>query len=139
MQVEVTAGMESIKNCILVRRPSIPRYWDPIARPHVAVVVLEPDTGRESRYYLSKAGAEENGKIVLEVADFSELAEGTLLEVRYNSIKANLYQLELVSGMPCWRWIGRCRGLSDFESEEVDWDQLLCSNYMLLSGVYAIS
>jgi len=139
VQVEATAGMESIKNCILVRRPSIPRYWDPISRPHVAVVVLEPDTGKESRYYLSQAGPEENGRILLDVAEFSDLPEGTLLEVRYSSIKANLYQLELVSGMPCWRWIGRCRGLSDFESEEVDWDYLLCSQYVFPDAVYAMN
>ncbi|TFF86584.1 hypothetical protein EU519_01160 [Candidatus Thorarchaeota archaeon] len=137
--MEATAGMESIKNYILVRKPSIPRYWDPISRPHVAVVVLEPDTGVESRYYLSRVGNEEDGKMPLEVADFSDLEEGTLLEVKYNSVKANLYQLELVSGMACWRWVGRCRGLSDFESERVDWDHLLCTDYFLSIGAYAVN
>lgn len=116
-----------ITDSILVRRPAFPRWWDPIARPHVAIVVRDPISGQDTRYYLSQRGkANSNGRELLDVADIDGLAEGTLLEIRYNASKANLYRLELVDGVSCWRWMARCRELPDFNyPAEIRWNGLL--------------
>ncbi|MHA2193763.1 MAG: hypothetical protein ACXAAR_10095, partial [Candidatus Thorarchaeota archaeon] len=67
-----------------------------------------------------------NGRELLDVADIDGLDEGTLLEVRYNATKANLYRLELMDGVPCWRWMARCRELPDFNyPAEIRWNGLL--------------
>jgi hypothetical protein len=112
---------------ILVRRPAFPRWWDPIARPHVAIIVRDPISGQDIRYYLSQRGhGNSNGKEILDVADIDGLDEGTLLEVRYSATKANLYRLELMDGVPCWRWMARCRELPDFNyPAEIRWNGLL--------------
>ena len=109
---------------VLIRRPAIPRWWNPIARPHVAVLMTDPVTGETIRYYLSRKGdSSSNGRILLEVSDIEGLAEGTLLEIRFDSMKANLYKLEYVDGVPCWRWIEKSRGLNDFEYPSmIDWN-----------------
>lgn len=109
---------------VLVRRPAIPRWWNSIARPHVAVLMIEPETGETIRYFLSRKGdLSSDGRVLLEVSDIEGLAEGTLLEIRFDSMKANLYKLEYVDGVPCWRWIDRCRGLYDFEYPSmIDWN-----------------
>ncbi|RDE16984.1 MAG: hypothetical protein C4K47_00595 [Candidatus Thorarchaeota archaeon] len=117
---------ELVCDYILVRRPSLPRWWDPVARPHVAVIVEDAIDDSAVRYYLSRTGCpDRNGRVPLEISDIESLPEGSLLEVRYNTTKANLYRLELIDNVPCWRWVGRCRGLSSFESEMVDWTHLL--------------
>ena len=57
------------------------------------------------------------------MSDIEGLPEGTLLEIRFDSMTANLYKLEYVDGVPCWRWIERSRGLNDFEYPSViDWN-----------------
>jgi hypothetical protein len=121
-----TSMTETVSDYILVRRPSLPRWWDPVARPHVAVIVEDPMNDSAIRYYLSRTGDSDlDGRIHLEVSDIERLPEGALLEVRFNMTKANLYRLELIDNVPCWRWIGRCRGLSGFESELIDWNHML--------------
>jgi hypothetical protein len=111
---------------VLVRRPALPRWWNPIARPHVAVLMIDPETKSCARYYLSrKSDRASNGRVLLEVGDIESLPEGTLLEIRFDSMTANLYKLELVDGVSCWRWVDRCRGLNDFEyPTSIDWDHL---------------
>lgn len=118
-----------ITDPILVRRPAFPRWWNPIARPHVAIVVRNPVTGEDIRYYLSRRGhGNANGREILDVADIDGLEEGTLLEVRYNATKANLYRLELVDGVPCWRWMARCRELADFNyPAEIQWNGIVAN------------
>lgn len=127
MQTGISTPLEAVTVPVLIRRPSFPRKWDSVARPHVAVVVKDKDTDSEIRYYLSrKAKSESNGLDILEVADIDNLPEGTLLEVRYNAVKANLYQMETVDNVPCWRWVGRCRELHDFEyPNEIRWNGML--------------
>jgi hypothetical protein len=116
-----------ITDPILVRRPAFPRWWDPIARPHVAIIVRDPISGRDIRYYLSQRGhGNSNGKEILDVADIDGLDEGTLLEVRYSATKANLYRLELMDGVPCWRGMAPCRELPDLNyPAEIRWNGLL--------------
>jgi len=111
----------------VIRRPAIPRWWNPVSRPHVAVIMPDPLSGDEIRYYLSKCGdRQSNGRSLLDVADIDTLPEGTLLEVKFNAVKANLYQLELVGNVPCWRWLGRSQGLPDFDSDDsIYWDHVL--------------
>ena len=111
----------------VIRRPAIPRWWNPVSRPHVAVIIPDPLSGDETRYYLSKCGdRQSNGRSLLDVVDIDTLPEGTLLEVKFNAIKANLYQLELVGNVPCWRWLGRSQGLPDFDSDDsIYWDHVL--------------
>jgi len=98
-----------------------------VSRPHVAVLMPDHLSGAEVRYYLSRCGEKNsNGRPILEVADIDTLPEGTLLEVRFNAMRANLYQLELVGTIPCWRWLGRSQGLPDFNSDEsIYWDHVL--------------
>lgn len=87
----------------------------------------DPLSGDETRYYLSKCGNQQsNGRSLLDVVDIDTLPEGTLLEVKFNAVKANLYQLELVGNVPCWRWLGRSHGLPDFDSDDsIYWDHVL--------------
>lgn len=107
----------------VIRRPGIPRWWNPVARPHVAVVMRNPMNGGCVRYFLSKCGEKDNkGRTSLDVGDIGSLPEGTHLEVRYSATKANLYKLEMVGAAACWRWINRSQGLQSFETESIDWD-----------------
>ncbi|MFW9961938.1 MAG: hypothetical protein ACFFCX_00035 [Candidatus Sifarchaeia archaeon] len=107
----------------VIRRPGIPKWWDPVARPHVAVIMKNPVNGGEIRYFLSKCGEKNHqGRTSLDVGDIDNLPEGTLLEIRYSATKANLYQLEMVGAIACWRWINRSQGLQSFETESPDWN-----------------
>ena len=113
----------------VIRRPGIPRWWDPIARPHVAVILKNPANGGETRYFLSRCGEKDRtGRTSLDVSDIDSLPEGTLLEIRYNATKANLYQLEMVGAVPCWRWIDRSHGLQSFETESPEWNYRVDTN-----------
>ena len=140
MQIGAYLGMEQIGDYILVRRPTVPRWWDPVSRPHVAVLSGDSTTGQEFRCYLSKVGHRlPDGRTGLDVAEIDNLPEGTVVEIKFDATRANLYVLEMIEGYPCWRWIGKCRGLSDFNSEQVDWETLRsnafppCPNYLSIA------
>ncbi|MHA1881551.1 MAG: hypothetical protein ACTSUO_00705 [Candidatus Thorarchaeota archaeon] len=126
--------MEIVSDYILIRRPAIPRYWDPIARPHVAVIIEDPASNNLLRYYLSCGGqVNEMGKEPLEVTDIDILAkdmdQGTFLEVKFNASVANLYKLEMHGGLACWRWVGKYRGVLDFDyPSSIDWESLIIEN-----------
>jgi len=126
IQLDYSTRLDTVIDYV-IRRPAIPRWWNPISRPHVAVIMPDPLSGDEIRYYLSKCGdRQSNGRSLLDVVDIDTLPEGTLLEVKFNAIKANLYQLELVGNVPCWRWLGRSQGLPDFDSDDsIYWDHVL--------------
>jgi hypothetical protein len=122
IQLDATTRIEPVTDFV-IRRPAIPRWWDPVSRPHVAIVVPDPISGTEIRYYLSRCGDRRpNGRNLLEVSDIDALPEGTLVEVRFSATRANLYRLEMVGNVPCWRWLARSQGLSDFETESISWD-----------------
>lgn len=107
---------------VLVRRPATPIQWDPISRPHVAIL-LKDANGRTFRCYLSRIIRGNEDKWVLEVADLDSLPDGTILEVKINATTANLYQLERVNNAPRWKWISRCRCLPDFDYPSgIEWD-----------------
>lgn len=122
IQLDATTRIEPVPDFVL-RRPAIPRWWDPVARPHVAIVIPDPITGTYVRYFLSRCGDQRpNGRSLLDVSDIDTLPEGTLVEVRFSATKANLYRLEPVGNVPCWRWLARSQGLHDFETENIIWD-----------------
>ncbi|MGY5863420.1 MAG: hypothetical protein RTV41_02380 [Candidatus Thorarchaeota archaeon] len=121
IQLDSPTRIEPIADYV-IRRPGIPRWWDPVSRPHVAVIMRNPLNGGDIRYFLSKCGDRDHkGRTSLDVGDIDSLPEGTLLEVRYSATKANLYQLEMVGAVSCWRWVNRSQGLQSFESERYDW------------------
>ncbi|MHA1929372.1 MAG: hypothetical protein ACTSV2_12425 [Candidatus Thorarchaeota archaeon] len=126
IQLDYSTRLDTVIDYV-IRRPAVPRWWNPVSRPHVAVIIPDPLSGDETRYYLSKCGdRQSNGRSLLDVVDIDTLPEGTLLEVKFNAIKANLYQLELVGNVPCWRWLGRSQGLPDFDSDDsIYWDHVL--------------
>ena len=94
-----------------------------MARPHVAVIMKNPANSGAIRYFLSQRGDRNTrGRMALDVGDIDRLPEGTLLEVRYSAIKTNLYQLEMVGAVACWKWINRSQGLQSFETESSDWN-----------------
>ena len=122
IQLDMPSRIGQIANYV-IRRPGIPRWWDPVARPHVAVIMKNPANGGAIRYFLSRRGERDNiGRTELDVGDIDRLPEGTLLEVRYSATKTNLYQLEMVGAAACWRWINRSHGLQSFETESSDWN-----------------
>lgn len=122
IQLDATTRIEPVTDFV-IRRPAIPRWWDPVSRPHVAILVPDPISGTEIRYYLSRCGDRRpNGRNLLEVSDIDALPEGTLVEVRFSATRANLYRLEMVGNVPCWRWLARSQGLSGFETESISWD-----------------
>ena len=126
IQLDYSTRIDTVIDYV-IRRPAIPRWWDPVSRPHVAVILPDPNSGQEIRYYLSKCGLKRsNGRSILDVVDIDTLPEGTLLEVKFNATRANLYQLELVGTVACWRWLGRSEGLPDFDSDDsIYWDHVL--------------
>lgn len=134
LQSSLSTDMELVSDYILMRRPAIPLKWDSLARPHVAIIVDEPLTGQRVRYYLSQIGpSTQDGKESLEIVDIDmvakELPTGTLLEVRFNATNANLYRLENCGCVPCWRWIGKYRGIQTFEfPSPIDWDEMILEN-----------
>ncbi|MFW9908862.1 MAG: hypothetical protein ACFFEF_09830 [Candidatus Thorarchaeota archaeon] len=134
MQTGLSANMELVSDYILMRRPALPLRWDSIGRPHVAVIVDDPLTGQNLRYYISHIGPmEDDGRESLHVVDLDKMAQdlpaGSLLEVRFNATNANLYRLESCGSVPCWRWIGKYRGIQDFEyPSAIDWDQMVVEN-----------
>jgi hypothetical protein len=122
IQIDVSPTSLELIPDYVIRRPGIPRWWDPVARPHVAVIMRNPIDGKDMRYFLSKCGEKDHkGRTALDVGEIDSLPEGSLLEVRYSAIKANLYKLEKVGAVPCWRWINRSQGLQGFETETPDW------------------
>ncbi len=126
IQSGVSTSMELVSDYILVRKPALPRWWDPVSRPHVAVIIDDPASGRIQKYYLSQGGQPApDGRTPLEVSDIDGLPDGTLLEVRFSVTKANLFRLEMMDCVPCWRWVGRCRGLPGFDSDGIDWTRLM--------------
>ena len=134
MQSSLSTNMEIVSDYILMRRPAIPRRWDSVARPHVAIIIDEPLTGQHIRYYLSQIGAQElDGKENLDTVDLDSMAKelpvGTLLEVRFNATNANLYRLESCGCVPCWRWIGKYRGIQTFDfPAPIDWEEMIIEN-----------
>ena len=126
IQLDYSTRIDTVIDYV-IRRPAVPRWWDPVSRPHVAVILPDSPSGKEIRYYLSKCGEKRsNGKSILDVVDIETLPEGTLLEVKFNATRANLYQLELVGTVSCWRWLGRSEGLPDFDSDDsIYWDHVL--------------
>ncbi len=128
IQASTHAGMVDSGEHVLIRRPAIPRLWDPISRPHVAVVV-EDSNGLNVRYYLSRVLNQDNGRYTLEVTDIDSLPDGTLVEVRFNARMANLFRLQrTIDGTIRWKWIARCRGLQGFDyPSSIDWDSFLPS------------
>lgn len=115
-------NFDSPEHPVLIRRPAVPIHWDPIARPHVALIMEDVD-GSLIRYYLSQVVVRDSGRRVFEVADLDSLPEDTVLEVRFNARRANLYRLEHIDGVTCWRWIARSKCLHDFEyPSSIDWD-----------------
>ena len=120
--MEMSNRIEQIADYV-IRRPGIPRWWDPVTRPHVAVIMKNPTNGGAIRYFLSRRGERTNGgRTALDVGDIDKLPEGTLLEIRYSATKTNLYQLEMVGAVPCWKWINRSSGLQSFETDSSDWN-----------------
>ncbi|TXT56965.1 MAG: hypothetical protein BAJATHORv1_20563 [Candidatus Thorarchaeota archaeon] len=114
---------------VLVRRPAIPLWWNDVSRPHVALVFVEASSRPIIRYYLSERGDGASfGKAPLNVLELDNLPEGAIIEVRFSAIMVNLYQLVMIDGVPCWHWIGRCRGLHDFDLDQVDWLSILSNN-----------
>ncbi|TFG29399.1 hypothetical protein EU527_15870 [Candidatus Thorarchaeota archaeon] len=132
IQLDYSARIDAIIDYV-IRRPAIPRWWDPVSRPHVAILIPDPISGAEVRYYLSKCGEKQsNGRYGFAVVDIDTLPEGTLLEVKFNAMKANLYKMERVGTVSCWRWLGRSQGLPDFDSDNsIYWD------YVLDTGTYS--
>ncbi len=133
--------MEPINDYILMRRPAIPRKWSPLARPHVAIIIDEPLVGQYARYYISQIASSSSksiGSEKLETVDIDEIAKdfpvGTLLEVKFNATNANLYQLEKCGSMPCWRWVGKYRGINTFEHPSpIDWTAMVTGNRKIAS------
>lgn len=126
--------MEAVSDYILMRRPGLPRKWDSVTRPHVAIIVDDPLSGQNIRYYLSNIGPVGlDGCETLEVVDIDAMAEdlpvGTLLEVRFSATNANLYRLEACGAVPCWRWIGKYRGIQEYEfPSPIDWEKMVVEN-----------
>ncbi|MHA1480421.1 MAG: hypothetical protein ACTSQZ_03245 [Candidatus Thorarchaeota archaeon] len=131
MNTEFAANIELVSDYILIRRPALPRFWDPVSRPYVALIVEDPISEKMIRYYLSFGnGMNKEGRELLDVVDLdvlvNDLQHGALLEVRFSATQANLYQLEILRGMPCWRWIGKYRGIQDFNyPSTIDWESLI--------------
>jgi len=122
IQLDMPSRIEPVSSYV-IRRPGIPRWWDPISRPHVAVIMKDPANGTAIRYFLSRRGEKNGrGRMALEVGDIDRLPEGTLLEVRYSATKTNLYQLEMVGSVACWKWINRSQGLQSFETDSFEWN-----------------
>jgi hypothetical protein len=100
----------------------------------------DPHSGAKLRYYLSRCGEKQsNGRYDLDVVDIDKLPEGTLLEVKFNAMKANLYKMERVGTVPCWRWLGRSNGLPVLDCDNSNyWDYILDpSNYFTRDMVLA--
>ena len=138
MNTGFVTNIELVSDYILIRRPALPRFWDPVSRPYVALIVEDPISEKMIRYYLSFGnGINKEGRELLDVVDLDVLANdlqhGALLEVRFSATQANLYQLEILRGMPCWRWVGKYRGLQDFDyPATIDWESLIIESRVVM-------
>jgi hypothetical protein len=71
------------------REPPIPKYWNPVERPHIAL--LMPSGKKAIRFYLSKpCSSSRNNK--LEVAPIDHLPPKSILEVRHGSTDYRYYR-----------------------------------------------
>jgi hypothetical protein len=67
----------------------IPKDWNPIERPHVALIML---SGKKIiRFYLSNPSSSSNGE-QLNVASLDELPPNSIIEVRYGSTDYRYYR-----------------------------------------------
>ena len=138
MNAGFVTNIELVSDYILIRRPALPRFWDPVSRPYVALIVEDPISEKMVRCYLSFGnGINKDGRELLDVVDLevlvNDLEHGALLEVRFSATQANLYQLEILRGMPCWRWIGKYRGIQDFDyPATIDWESLIIESRVVM-------
>ena len=71
------------------REPPIPKYWNPVERPHIAL--LMPSGKKAIRFYLSKPSSS-SGDNRLEVASIDQLPPKSVLEVRHGSTDYRYYR-----------------------------------------------
>ncbi|RDE13157.1 MAG: hypothetical protein C4K47_06560 [Candidatus Thorarchaeota archaeon] len=69
------------------RRLPVPRYWNPVDRPHVAI--LESMDGRFLRFYVSQPPTEGNE---LSVKNLEWVRDRTMVEVRHSSTDYRYYR-----------------------------------------------
>ncbi|MHA1216762.1 MAG: hypothetical protein ACTSPX_05520 [Candidatus Thorarchaeota archaeon] len=68
----------------------LPRQWDPIRRPHVAVLI--PDAGSVFHVLISEPKGTESGLFQLETVDLNSLPEGSIVEIRYDETDYGFYR-----------------------------------------------
>jgi hypothetical protein len=67
----------------------IPKYWNPIERPHVALIM--PSGKKIVRFYLSNPPSSTNGE-QLNVVSLDQLPPNSIIEVRYGSTDYRYYR-----------------------------------------------
>ena len=84
--------LASATGAYLCRSPPLPTKWDSCKRPHVAVLCREG--GRIEKFYLSYPANDKSECSRLVVNELNKLGEGSVIEVKENSLNYSYYRNE---------------------------------------------
>lgn len=83
--------LRSASGAFSCRYPPVPRYWNPIDRPHVAMLL--PDEGSIFSVFLSNPEDDgSNQPQSLEVSDLNRLPIKTVIEIRHSNAQYAYYR-----------------------------------------------
>ncbi|MFW9769973.1 MAG: hypothetical protein ACFFF9_06495 [Candidatus Thorarchaeota archaeon] len=82
--------LRSATGAFSCRSPPVPRNWNPIDRPHVAMLL--PDSGGIFSVFLSNPENDVDGPQALEVSDLNRLPTKTVIEIRHNNAQYSYYR-----------------------------------------------
>ena len=83
--------LRSVNGAYACRQPPIPKRWNPITRPHVALLL--PADGKTFRFFLSLPAPPGSSR-ELEVTGFDDLPLKSVIEVRHGSMDCRYYRRE---------------------------------------------
>ncbi|MBD3406428.1 MAG: hypothetical protein GF411_09980 [Candidatus Lokiarchaeota archaeon] len=83
--------LQSAQGAYACRTLPIPKHWNPISRPHVALLI--PDNGKVFKLYLSEPNLEctLEGNPIL-VSDFDTIPDRAIIEIRYTCLNYCFYR-----------------------------------------------
>jgi hypothetical protein len=82
--------LRSASGAFSCRYPPVPKNWNPVDRPHVAMLL--PDSGGIFSVFLSNPENDSKSKQTLEVSDLNRLPTKTVIEIRHSNAQYAYYR-----------------------------------------------
>lgn len=82
--------LRSASGAFSCRYPPVPKNWNPVDRPHVAMLL--PDSGGIFSVFLSNPDDDSDKQQSLEVSDLNRLPAKTVIEIRHSNAQYAYYR-----------------------------------------------